>query len=107
MSTSQKSYKFRGGVKTRVFTGSLKGSTWPNGILKINEDKIILEDHMFKTVIEYPREQIERIEVRKIIPIIGHGIRIHSKNKNDTSDFWYVSWRLNKLLDALRDCNYL
>lgn len=97
-------YKFRGGLSVGIF-----GSTWPNGMLEANQTSLILRDELMEKEYNLSREDIIRIEVKKYFPIIGYGIRIHHNNKRYDKSifFWYRSFRMDKLTNALKELGWM
>lgn len=103
MNNNLKDYKFRGGVDIGI-----PSSTWPFGILEIYYNKLILRDKLLGKNIEFLKDNIERIEVKRIFSI-KHAIRIYSKNpkQNDLYAFYYWPNRFSKISDALKELKYL
>lgn len=99
-----KTYKFRGGVRIGAWANS-----WPFGLFKVTRDALVLRDVMLGKEIEFSKENIDCIEIKKIFPIIGYGIQIRSKieNQNDAYIFWYVGFHFQKFIDSLKEFNYL
>ena len=97
-------YKFRGGIKVGLWA-----SSWPNGVLEVGRSSLILQDKMTGKEYTFLKQDIVRIEVKKVFPIIGSGIQLHHTNKNYDKKiyFWYLSFRFNKLIDALKEFGWL
>ncbi|MDD3006558.1 MAG: hypothetical protein PHX30_03185 [Candidatus Pacebacteria bacterium] len=105
MTTETKSnYKFRGGLSIGIF-----GSTWPNGILEVSQASLVLRDELMKKEYKLSKGDIIRIEVKKYFPIIGYGIRIYHNNKryDKSMFFWYWSYRMDKLTNALKELGWM
>ena len=85
MNSENHNCKFRGGFRV-----GLLAVTWPNGILEISENSIILHDLMFKKDYKFSRGEIVKIETKKVFPIIGYGIRLYHTNPdyNKKIIFW-------------------
>ena len=104
MTTQADTYRFRGGVRIGLWA-----NTWPNGILDISQSALVLRDKMRGKELKFSKQENIRIEIKKIVPIIGYGIRIHHTNE-DYSDkiyFWYPSFRFVNLINALNGCGWL
>ncbi len=103
MKNKQRLIKFRGGVRIGAIV-----STWPNGMLEIDSDKIVLKDIGLKRELIFLKGEIERIVVKKVFPYISYEVRFYSKNNefNDYYSFGYWSFRFDKLLDALKSLGY-
>ncbi|MBP9851726.1 MAG: hypothetical protein KBC67_00510 [Candidatus Pacebacteria bacterium] len=91
--------KFRGGA----WIGSWQ-ITWPFITLEVREDQLILKNSLFKKEYYFTRDSVEKIEVKKYLPIIGHGINIvlRDKSKETKYYFWYWSFRFDSLIDSLK-----
>jgi hypothetical protein len=98
-----KNYKFRGGTRIGILI-----STWPNGILEVNEDFLILRDELMKKELKFSKEQVVRIEIKKSFPIIGCSIRIYHTNNNHEKEisFGYLNFHFNNLINALKECDW-
>lgn len=96
--------RFRGGVWTGPWA-----STWPFGVLEVGQDYLVISDESLERESRFVRGDIERIEVKRILPIIGFGIRIVPVNKARGGNlyFWYPSFRFKKLISALREHGWL
>jgi hypothetical protein len=101
---TDQNYKFRGGTRIGILI-----STWPNGMLEISQDSLILRDELMKKELKFSKGEIVRIEIKKIFPIIGCGILIHHNNNcyDKYVYFGYLSFRMDKLLDALKKCGWI
>jgi len=100
--TSQKN-KFRGGLRVGIYS-----NTWPNGLLEVNRDNLILHDETMKKNYEFYKDDVDRIKIIKIFPIIGYGVRIyhHKKDYSDKIYFWFVGIRFARMLSALKDAGW-
>ena len=94
--------------KERKFTGGLRfgliSTTWPNGELYITEDKITLKDKGLNREVVFSRDDITDIQVKKVIPLIGHGVRIHHSRKDVSKKviFWYSHSKMNQLIEEIQ-----
>ncbi|MBN2306804.1 hypothetical protein JXD20_02365 [Candidatus Peregrinibacteria bacterium] len=102
--TLHKNNKFRGGVRFGAWCNS-----WPFGVLEIHKEALVLRDVLLGREIKFLKDEIEKIEIKKSFPLIGYYIRIYSGNssQNDFFAFGYWSLHFEKLLDALKEFNYL
>ncbi len=102
---TNQSYKFRGGI----WIGWLWANSWPNVVLEVSQDSLILRDEMIHKEFKFSKGDITKIEIKKFFPIIGYCIRIHHNNKNynERLFFGYPSFKFNKLLEALKECDWL
>jgi hypothetical protein len=92
--------KFKGGIRT-----GYRSNTWPFGTFEVNPDTLIIRDELLHKEYKFSRDQVIEIEIKKILPIIGWGIRVHHKNTNYPKRmiFWYWSFQFNNLLSALKE----
>lgn len=99
----EKKYKFRGGTRIGFLI-----STWPNGLLEVNNDYLVLRDDLMKREFKLSKEAVSRIEIKKPFPIIGCSIRIYHTNNNYEKEisFGYLSFHFNNLIDALKKCGW-
>jgi hypothetical protein len=99
-----KENKFRGGA----WIGSWQ-ITWPFVTLEVRQDELILNNQLFKKEYRFTHDQIEKIETKKYLPIIGHGVRIipRDKSKEDKYYFWYLSFKFDTLINALKEFGWL
>lgn len=97
------SHKFKGGLRVGLLANS-----WPNGELEISKDDIICRDLMFKKEYRFSKEEVTKIEIKKVFPIIGKGIRIHHTNPSYSEKiyFWYVGFKFNNLLSTLKELGW-
>ena len=97
------SFKFKGGVWI-----GFASATWPWGILEFDRDQLTIAIADMKKL-SFTRNEIERLEVKKYFPIVAYGIHIvpRDKTKGTPLYFWYISFRFNKLISALKDCGWL
>lgn len=100
----KKNYKFRGGLWV-----GWSANSWPNGILEIGLNTLILRDEMLGKEFIFSKNEISEIKIKKFFPVIGYGIRIYHRNKNYNKKifFWYWSFRFNKLINALKKLGWL
>lgn len=84
-------------------------NSWPNGVLEVSGDHLILRDEMIKKEFSFSKSQVSKIAVKKVFPLIGYGIRIYHNNESYDKRlyFWYWSVRFDKLLGALKECGWL
>lgn len=96
--------KFRGGLRVGLYSNS-----WPNGLLEVNSDSLVLRDATMNKEYKFLKDDIDQIKIKKVFPIIGYGIRIyhHKKDYKDKVYFWYVSLHFGKLTKALKDSGWL
>jgi len=99
-----KIYKFRGGVWIGAWATS-----WPFCILEVAHNFLAIHDEMLKRDLSFSKDEIVQIEIKKYIPVIGYGIKIKHTKKNYDSIvyFWYVSFRFNKLSNALTELGWI
>lgn len=98
-----RSFKFKGGAWI-----GFASATWPWGVLEFDTDQLTISIVGIKEI-SFTHAEIERLEVKKYFPIIAHGIHIIpcDKNKGDhILYFWYLSFRFNKLTNALKECGW-
>ena len=95
---------FRGGVWIGYYS-----STWPWGILEVTPNQLRISDGTPKRDYRFTHDQIERIKVVKVFPIIGYGIHIFSKDKKvgQLLYFWYVSFKFKDFVTTLKDNGWL
>ncbi|OGI73952.1 hypothetical protein A3D42_00700 [Candidatus Nomurabacteria bacterium RIFCSPHIGHO2_02_FULL_41_18] len=100
----EKKYVFRGGVRIGFLS-----TTWPSGILEVNENLLTLRSEMTKQELAFSKSDIIKIEIKKVFPIIGYGIRIHHTKTSYSKKiyFWYWSFRFKELTDALKELGWL
>ena len=99
-----KENKFRG--------GALIGSwqiTWPFITLEVRQDQLILNNELFKKEYRFTHDQIEKIEIKKYLPIIAYGVLItpRDKSKEDKYYFWYWSFKFATLTNTLKELGWL
>ena len=84
-------------------------TSWPNGVLEIDQNTLILRDEIFKKEIKLSKDEIEKIEIKKYFPIIGYAIKIYPKDKKHINNlsFAYLSFKFDKLINALKEFNYI
>lgn len=104
MNLENQNYKFRGGFRVGLLAVS-----WPNGLLEVSSNSIILHDEMFKKDYKFSKDEITKIEIKKIFPVIGYGIRLHHTNQNYNNKiiFWYVSFHFKNLVTTLEELGWL
>lgn len=100
--TKQK--KFRGGA----WIGAWQ-ITWPFITLEVLQDQLILNNELFKKEYRFTHNEIEKIEIKKYIPFIAHGIRItpRDKSKIERYYFWYWTSNFEKLVNVLKQFGWL
>ena len=83
-------------------------STWPSGTLEVGPVHLIIRDQLLKKDFKVSRNDIESLATKKIIPLLGYGIKIEllDKSKDDPIYFWNVGL-FRKLEKALRDNGWL
>lgn len=101
-------FKFKGGV----WIGHIS-VTWPFGKLEIGQNELVISiDDLpftsFKIERRFTPEDIEKIEVKRYLPIIGYGIHIipRDKTKENPIYFWYLSFRFEKLINVLKELGW-
>lgn len=97
-------YKFRGGALMGYYS-----NTWPFVVLDVSRDFLVIRDKLLHKEIRLSKSDIDRIEIKKYIPIVGYGIGIYHRNKLYTNllIFWYVSFNFDKLLSSLKELDWL
>ena len=97
-------YKFKGGVRIGFLS-----TTWPSGILEVTENSLTLRSEMTKQELTFSKNDIVKIDIKKVFPIIGYGIRIHHTNTTYSKKiyFWYVGLHFSKLISALKELGWL
>lgn len=102
-------YKFKGGV----WMGFM-AYTWPFGKLEVSSDQLIIavEGLPFdrsRREFRFRHDEIEKIKVIKVFPIIGYGIHIYPRDKKVSSFlyFWYLSFGFKKLIKVLIEFGWL
>jgi len=96
--------KFRGGIRVGLYSNS-----WPNGTLEVGADKLVLHDATMNKTYEFLKQDVDKVEIKKMFPIIAYGIRIchHKKDYKDKVYFWYVSMHFSKLTKTLKDFGWV
>lgn len=99
-----KIHKFRGGVWL-----GFTAATWPWGVLEVSSDQLVVIDESLKKEVSFTHEEIEKIEIKRYFPVIAYGICItpRDKMKRQLLYFWYISFRFKKLINALKQFNWL
>lgn len=95
-------YKFRGGTRIGILT-----NTWPNGILEVSSDCLILRDELIGKELRFSKDDVSRIEVKKLFPIIGHVIQIHHNNKSYDNSISFGCFHMKKLANALKELGWM
>ena len=70
-----KIYKFTGGIRA-----GFVAATWPWGILEIAENQLIVRNELTKEEFSFSKSDVKKIEEKKILPIVGYGIKIVHNN---------------------------
>jgi hypothetical protein len=101
---TNKDYIFRGGV----WIGFI-ASTWPSGVLEVSQNQLAVIDECLKRERRYSHDEIEKIEIKKYLPIIGYGIKIipHDKTNESFLYFWYVSFYFENLINTLKKFGWI
>jgi hypothetical protein len=96
--------KFRGGA----WIGQWQ-ITWPFVTLEVFQDQLILNNELFKKEYRFTHNEIEKIEIKKYIPFLAHGIRITPRDKSNAERyyFWYLTSRFDNLVNALKEYGWL
>lgn len=96
-------YKFIGGIRVGMLANS-----WPSGELEINSNYLILRDKMFKKEYKFLKDDVIKIEMKKIFPIIAYGVRICHKRQgyNPEIYFWYVGTKFKEFIGVLRESGW-
>ena len=88
--------------------------TWPFGKLEVRPDQLVigiegLPFSSLKIEHRFSHDEIEKIEIKKYFPIIAYGIHIVAKDRKigNLLYFWYLSFRFNKLVKALKECGWI
>ncbi len=99
-----KENKFRGGA----WIGSWQ-ITWPFVTLEVCQDELILNNQLFRKKYCFTHDQIEKIEIKKYLPIVAHGICIipRDTSSEDKYYFWYLSFKFNNLTNVLKEFGWL
>lgn len=84
-------------------------TTWPFGILEVGLDSLVIRDESMKREYRFRHSEVEKIEIRKIIPFIACGIRIIpvDKMKDDPLYYWSIGPQLKKILVALKESGWI
>lgn len=100
----EKSSKFRGGGWIGVWQ-----LTWPFVTLEISQNQIILNNELFRKKYYFTRSEVEKIEIKKTLPIIGYGIRIIPRDKSAGNQyyFWYWSLKFSLLVSVLEELGWI
>lgn len=100
----KKSYKFRGGIRIGMWANS-----WPSGLLEFDQNTLIMKDVLIRKKCEFTKNDNIRIDVKKVFPILGYGIKIShtKKNYNKILYFWYTGLHFKKLVNALKELDWL
>jgi len=93
--------KFRGGLQEGSFV-----TTWPNGVLEIYENHMILHNKMKKKKYEFSKQDVIKIEINTFSPTIGRGIRVHH-NKDYDKEIYFWTGNLEKLTQGLKEFGWL
>ncbi|MFA6394086.1 MAG: hypothetical protein WCW25_04405 [Patescibacteria group bacterium] len=99
---SNKSYKFRGGMWSGILA-----TTWPFITLEINKDYLILHNELLQRDYLLSKKEVIKIELKNYIPFIANGIRIYHANKNYDEIIIFWVFRLNKLIETLKETGWL
>lgn len=98
-----KRYKFKGGAWIGLIS-----ATWPWGVLEFDRNQLTICVVGMKEI-NFARNEIDKLEIKKYFPIIAYGIRIVPKDKikGTLLYFWYISFSLKKLTNSLKECGWL
>jgi len=94
-----------------------RSSTWPFGALEVSKDQLAIMDENLtvtgkvesKIEHRFTHDEIEKIKIVRVFPIIGYGIHIfpRDRTKGQLFYFWYISFRFKKLINALKQFGWL
>jgi hypothetical protein len=95
-------HKFKGGVWIGLWANS-----WPFGSLEIDKEKLVLRDNLINKEFNFLKNEVEKIVPKKVLPVIGYGIRIYPKSKTVPLYFWAGRKKsFNQLISILKTLNY-